>query len=368
MHIKKQPLFLIFSTLLACHFIMAAADATEIHANNVSAVKNTRNTVRVGIVPLITGAILQAGESRGHFERAGIKTEYVIFPTAQQVALAVASGKVDIGQTGLTAAVYNMAGRGKIKIIGGSHREQPHWWGMTYLVSDQAWKRGIKEPGSLGKARIGITDYGSSMHYMIGLLAEKYQFSLPDTQIVPLGAVSNLTTSVASGQVDAVMVNAATAHSMTEKNSKGRNKVHIIGFVNDETPWQTVGIFAHKSMLSSEKRPLVMAFLAGYKNTAREYTQLFAEKQKQLSVRKQQTKMTVAKLISQFTQPAITAEQVRNYPIYMDPNANLDEKSIRHQIQWYQSHSMLDKTVTLEKVVDRMLLPADEEKPKKTDT
>ena len=145
--------------------------------------------VTVGMLKLTTGGVINMARERGFFRENNIDLQIITFESAQQVALAVAAGDVDIGQSGLTAAVYNLAGKDRLKVVAGSSREVNGWPGVAYMVSNRQWQKGVRIPSQLENLSLGITDKGSTLHYMAGLLADKYHFSLEQKiKLVPLGA------------------------------------------------------------------------------------------------------------------------------------------------------------------------------------
>ena len=100
--------------------------------------------IRVGVVELGSGAVLQLGDQQGFFAANNIQLKYLKLGTAQQVAIAVASGNVDVGVAGLTAGLYNLAGKDKLKLIAGSIQQKASMPVVQYVVSNAAWNEGVR--------------------------------------------------------------------------------------------------------------------------------------------------------------------------------------------------------------------------------
>src|SRR5213078_2418866 len=82
--------------------------------------------VRLGVLKLTSSAVLFLGAEKGYFREFGVEPELVFFDAAQPIAVAIASGDLDVGATGLTAGLYNIvAGGVKIWIVADKGREWP---------------------------------------------------------------------------------------------------------------------------------------------------------------------------------------------------------------------------------------------------
>lgn len=62
-----------------------------------------------------------------------------------------------------------------------------------------------------------MTQVGSSFHYSLGLLADKYGFKLADVKIVPLQSLSNAAAALKGETVDAALLPISTARKLTDE-------------------------------------------------------------------------------------------------------------------------------------------------------
>ena len=102
-----------------------------------------------------------------------------------------------------TAAAYNLAAKGGLKITGGQGREVPGWQGAAILASNQAWDGGLKAYKDLANRTIGIVQVGGPVHYEVELANEKYHIDPKSQRLVALQGLSNVATALAGNQVDA---------------------------------------------------------------------------------------------------------------------------------------------------------------------
>src|SRR4029078_11164630 len=113
------------------------------------------------------------------FREAGLDIELKFFDAAQPIAVATTSGDVDFGITAFTAGLYNLAGQGPLKGIGGMSREKAGYPLIGYFASNNAYAAGLKTPVDLAGKRVAVTQVGSSFHYSLGLLAHGGRSQLP---------------------------------------------------------------------------------------------------------------------------------------------------------------------------------------------
>src|SRR2546430_13302520 len=73
---------------------------------------------RIGVLRLSSSAPVFIAQDKGYFREAGLEVELKFFDAAQPIAVATTSGDIDFGITAFTAGLYNLAGKGTLKVIG----------------------------------------------------------------------------------------------------------------------------------------------------------------------------------------------------------------------------------------------------------
>src|ERR1700760_2679923 len=99
---------------------------------------------RVGVLRLSSSAPVFIAQDKGYFRDAGLDIELKFFDAAQPIAVATTSGDVDFGITAFTAGLYNLAGKGTLKVIGGMSREKAGYPLIGYFASNNAYAAGLK--------------------------------------------------------------------------------------------------------------------------------------------------------------------------------------------------------------------------------
>src|SRR5512140_2798591 len=219
---------------------------------------------KVGVLRLSSSAPVFIAQDKGYFREAGLDIELKFFDAAQPIAVATTSGDVEFGITAFTAGLYNLAGKGTLKVIGGMSREKAGYPLIGYFASNNAYAAGLRTPKDLAGKRIAVTQVGSSFHYSLGLLADKYGFKLTDIKILPLQSLSNAAAALKGETVDAALLPASTARKLIDDGG-----ARLLGWVGDETPWQLGAVFA--SPRTMEDRSLVTRLLGALAKADREY-------------------------------------------------------------------------------------------------
>jgi NitT/TauT family transport system substrate-binding protein len=303
-----------------------------------------RLKAKIGVLRLASsGAVFIAADQKA-FEKAGLDAELVFFDAAQPIAVAVASGDLDFGVTAFTAGMFNLAAKGGLKVVAGQSRETKGFPLIGYFAATHGAGASIASFRELAGKHIAITQTGSSFHYSLGLLSEKYGFPLTGMSLSPMQSLSNVVAALKGGSVDAALLPVTTAKPLIDSGD-----AKLLGWVGDETPWQLGA--AMVSRRDFEKTALIEAFLAGYRQGARVYHDVLLNAAKDGAVPVSDATRPVLDIIAKYAQQSV--DQVRVGLPYVDADAKLDVADVAHQIKWYQEQGFVDKAVTLDAVVDK---------------
>jgi NitT/TauT family transport system substrate-binding protein len=312
--------------------------------------------VAVAVLPFVSSAPIFIASSRGFFAEEGLDVELRFFQAAQPVALAVASGDLDVGVTGLTAGFYNLAGRGALKIVAGQARVVPGDEFMAYVAGAAAWQQGLRSLGDLPGRSIGITQVGSTFHYMVGRLAEKRGFRLEQVRMVPLESVPNVIAALRGGRIDAALLPGHLARPLVEEGV-----ARILGWAGDETPWQLGAVFVAPRTLA-RRQPVVDAFLRAYRRGAAVYDDVLgpASSARRAGAASSpsasapaapptpdaETLRAARALAEELRRyiPAPVEEILHGAPV-IDREGRLEIQDIREQVAWFQARGLVDRGV-----------------------
>jgi NitT/TauT family transport system substrate-binding protein len=305
---------------------------------------------RVGVLKLSSSAPVFIAQDKGYFRDAGLDVELKFFDAAQPVAVATTSGDVDFGVTAFTAGLYNLAGKGTLKVIGGMSHEKAGYPLIGYFAGNKAYANGLKTPKDLAGKRIAVTQIGSSFHYSLGLLADKYGFKLGEMRLVPLQSMSNVAAALKGETVDAALLPVSAARKLMDDGS-----ARLLGWVGDETPWQVGAVFASPRTL--EKKPLVERFLAAIERADRDYHDVILASVAEGKAPINDETRPLLEIIGKYT--SLPLDQVVGNCAYIDAGGRLDVKNVANQIEWLQGQGFVDKGITVDAILAKDLVKPD---------
>lgn len=320
----------------------------------IAATEGTRaddlQKAKVGVLRLSSSAPVFIAQDKGYFREAGLDIELKFFDAAQPIAVATTSGDIDFGVTAFTAGLYNLAGKGTLKVIGGMSREKAGYPLIGYFASNNAYAAGLKTPKDLAGKRVAVTQTGSSFHYSLGLLADKYGFKLNEVKVLPMQSLSNAAAALKGEAVDAALLPVSTARKLMDDGG-----AKLLGWVGDETPWQLGAVFASTKTLTD--KPLVKKLLAALARADREYHDVILTAVVAGKAPINDKTKPVLEIIAKYTNLPI--EQVVGNCAYIDPDGKLDVRNVGNQITWLQEQGFVDKGFSVDAIIAGEYVRAD---------
>jgi len=298
--------------------------------------------VSMGLLRLTSSAPLFLAMDKGFFAEEGLEVEPQWFDAAQPIAVATASSKVDVGATGITASLYNMAAKGQqLGIVADKGREQKGYSSSALLVTTANFDKGIKSLKDIKGLRIGVTQKGSTFHYMIGRMLEENGMTLEDIEIVPLGKLGAVMAALESGQIDGCILNEP---NITKVQKAGYGK--LVTQVGDVIPYQTSGIFYSPEFM--KKEDVAVRFMRAYSKACNYYYANAIEKKdaKQLE--------EIVTIIGKYVKAS--PEDIKAGLPYIDKDGKLLASDIETQIKWYIAHKMIEVKLEAKQVANTSFL------------
>ena len=299
--------------------------------------------IRVGALRFTSHAPSFVALERGYFKDAGLDVELKFFQAAQPMAVAIASGDIDYAVTAITGGLISLAEKGAIKIIGGALSEEQGIDGNMILASNAAYDAGLTAPDQLDGKTFGITQAGSSFHYMGAKIAAAEGVQL---KYKPLQKVGALIGALKSAQIDAWAIVPHIAKALAAADA-----VKVIGKVADYLPdYQVTTVFTSTDN-ASQKRAQTTAFLRAFSQGADDFNAALVDRTAGDAEAESMTQ-----LIHKYVYTDRPYEKARG-PIVsgamrISKNAALNLASVQDQLDWFKTEGLVKETITLDTLID----------------
>lgn len=290
---------------------------------------------------------------RGYFADGGLEVTFEYFQAAQPMAVAIASGDVDFGVTAISGGLINLAEKGAIKVVGGALQEEAGIDGQMILVSKAAHDAGVTSPAGLKGKSFGITQTGSSFHYIAHKIADKEGFDRSEITLRPLQKVGAVIGALKTGQIDAWAIVPHIAKPLASGP-----EIEAIGMVADYIPdYQVTTVFTSTAN-TADKPDLVKRFLAAFSKGADDFNAALVDKTAGEAEAEAMLKL-LHKYVYNDRPFEKAAPSIRNGAMRVNKNAKLNMTSIADQLAWFQSEKLVPASVSIEMLVDSSFVETD---------
>jgi NitT/TauT family transport system substrate-binding protein len=319
--------------------LMGAAAATTLASPSIAMGKK----ITVGALRFTSHSGSFIAVERDYFKEAGLDVELRFFQAAQPMAVAIASGDVDYAVTAISGGLISLADKGAIKVIGGALSEEPGIDGQKILASDAAFQAGLTSPKMLDGKTYGMTQAGSSFHYMGSKVAAAEGVT---PTFKPLQKVGAIIGALKSGQIDAWSIVPHIAKPLA-----GSGAVHIIGNISDYLPnYQVTTVFTSAKNASGEQE-MTKSFLAGFSKGVDDYNSTMIDK-----AGGEDGVNAMVDLIHKYVYADRPREKaapsIINGTMRLNPGAALNTASVSDQLEWFKAEGLVDKGITMDTLVD----------------
>lgn len=296
----------------------------------------------VGALRFTSHAASFVAFERGYFADEGLDVEFKFFQAAQPMAVAIASGDADYAVTAISGGLISLAQKGAAKVIGGALSEEKGIDGQKILVSDAAYQAGVTSPAALGGKSFGISQAGSSFHYMGSKIAAAEGIELSFKPLQKVGAIIG---ALKSGQIDAWSIVPHIAKPLA-----GSGAVHIIGDVADYIPdYQVTTVFTSANNAAKEQAR-TQAFLRAFSKGAADFNAALVDKTAGDEAAEEMVKL-IHKYVYTDREYEKAAKSIRNGAMRLNADAALTRASVEDQLAWFNAEGLV-KEASFDQLVD----------------
>lgn len=301
-------------------------------------------TVRLGVTRIANCAPIAIALAKGYFAAEGLEPKLTVFEAQAPIAVAVASGDLDAGLAAQTAALYNLAADGRVRVIASGVAEAPTFHDLALVVSNKAYASGLRAPRDLPGHSFALTQMGTGLQYSLGLIAAKEGFDVAKVTLLPLQSNPNIASALAGGRADAAVIDATNALPLVEKG-----EVKLIGWTGDLVGYTPAYLFFAARDMVENHGDTVRRLLAAYRSAVHDYDDAFTDTD---GKRKDgPTAPAILAILAAYTgQPA---ERIALGLPYFDRDARIDMTATQDQLDWYHSIGAIKDTALVTTVVDK---------------
>lgn len=336
---KRNMLISLLILILSIGLIGCGSNDTK-DSDDKDTKTEEKSSVDLGMLKLTSSAPLFIAIEKGFFEEENLEVNVEWFDAAQPIAVATTGGSIDVGATGITASLYNMVAGGEdLLIVADKGREQEGYSSTALMVPKNSSIENIED---LKGKDIGITQTGSTFHYMAGRILEEHGLSTDDVNLVPLNSIPGLMETLESEKVDAVLLNEP---NITRVVNDDYGK--IIAQVGDEIEYQTSGLFFSKRF--SENEDVAHRFLKAYIKATQYYYDAVLIKEDD-EIMPGENYDEVINIIAEYTDQE--TDIIKEGLPYMDRNGELLSSDIQTQIDWYYKEGLIEQTMDANDIIN----------------
>jgi len=334
--------------------VVAAALAMAVSAS-VSAVAQPMPKVRIGTIVLSGIAPILVAVDRGYFKDEGLDAEIVDFQTAGAISSAVISGDIDFGVSSFNAALFNLAGKGGLKIIAGVGTEMPGFKQYGYFVGNKAYEAGLKTLADLKGKSVALATYGSAVHYTILSAMRKYDIPKDAVRLMQTQTIANQLAAVLGGQADMGILHVGQIAQL-EADGAGRT----IAWAGEVESYAFSGMYTSPRVIK-EKREIVEKTIRALQKGAAEYNRVFNQRDAAGNfVRGPGYAEVMAALAPRIK--VKDPDELAKMLGYADPAIQLDIDSLATQIATWRDLGMVNQGVDAKSIVDLSFIKPDASK------
>ncbi|QPM92289.1 ABC transporter substrate-binding protein [Pseudooceanicola algae] len=299
--------------------------------------------INVGAMRLASHAPSYIAYERGYFTEAGLDVNFDYFEAAQPMAVAIASGDTGYAMTAISGGLISLAEKGVAKVIGGALSEEQGIPGQKILVSNAAYEAGVTEPSKLDGKSWGITQAGSSFHYMGSKIAAREGIELRFKPLQKTGAVIG---AIKSGQIDGWSIVPNLAATLADAGA-----VQIIGEVANYIPdYQVTTVFTSATNAEKEEAQ-TKAYLQALARGTADYNAALVDETTDAA-----EKEALVKLVASYVYPDRPIEEasasILAGAMRINADMALNKTSVMDQLEWFKAGDLVKDSITYETLVD----------------
>lgn len=299
--------------------------------------------IAVGTIGASSDSPFFIADKRGYFKDEGLTVKFIRFDSAAKAMAPLGTGELLVASGATSAALYNAVKRGvTLRIVADKAKNPPGYGFESLLVRTDLRDDGkIKALADFKGRKIAISAPGNSEDFLVDYALRKAGLTIHDVEPVYLGFPQHI--SAFSNKGIDVSLSVEPSISSIEKAGKA---VRFLGVDEFYPQFETAVVFYSEKFIKErpdDAKKFMRAFLRG----ARDYNDALDGDRL--------TAPAAAEVIPILTEYSF----IKNPDVYramrshyVDPNGELNVKSLKDVWQFFKDAKQIDGSVTVDQVVD----------------
>jgi NitT/TauT family transport system substrate-binding protein len=297
----------------------------------------------VGTIGASSDSPFFIADKRGYFKDEGLTVKFIRFDSAAKAMAPLGTGELAVASGATSAALYNAVKRGvTLRIVADKAKNPPGYGFESLLVRKDLHDDGkIKGLADFKGRKIAISAPGNSEDFLVDYALRTAGLTIHDVEPVYLGFPQHISAFSNKG-IDASLSVEPSISSIV----KAEKAVRFLGVDEFYPQFETAVVFYSEKFIKErpeDAKKFMRAFLRG----ARDYND--ALDGDRLTAPAAADVIPILTEYSFIKNPEVY-RAMRSH--YVDPNGELNVKSLRDVWQFFKDAKQIDGSVTVDQVVD----------------
>jgi NitT/TauT family transport system substrate-binding protein len=299
--------------------------------------------IAVGTIGASSDSPFFIADKRGYFKDEGLTVKFIRFDSAAKAMAPLGTGELLVASGATSAALYNAVKRGvTLRIVADKAKNPPGYGFESLLVRKDLHDDGkIKAVADFKGRKIAISAPGNSEDFLVDYALRKAGLTIHDVEPVYLGFPQHISAFSNKGIDVSLSVEPSISSIL-----KAEKAVRFLGVDEFYPQFETAVVFYSEKFIKErpeDAKKFMRAFLRG----ARDYND--ALDGDRLTAPAAADVIPILTEYSFIKNPDVY-RAMRSH--YVDPNGELNVKSLKDVWQFFKDAKQIDGSVTVDQVVD----------------
>ena len=295
--------------------------------------------VRVGMVPVVSGAGVYLALERGYFQAEGLDVGTENFDAGAQMIPLLGTGQLDVGSGATSAGIFNAVARGvPLRLVAAQSVITPgHGIIGVMIRRDLFDSAAIRDYGDLRGRRIAVPARNSSSEIVLDAALARGGLTLADVDLTEI-SLPDITTALANRSIDVGVQTEPTATLSAERGVAMRWRT-----ADELTPGLLTAAWIYSPQFAERQPEAARRFMVGLLRGVRDYVNAFERGSDRAAVIETLIRHTPLKdraLYDRVISPG------------MAPDGYIDADALQNDIGWYVQRGSVQPGLDVRSLVD----------------